>query len=231
VIKTHRYFNSFHAANFPQAVVETPAQLYADKTLGRLPHMLGHCWNLRKLELGLDKATIEDNWEHLANAHSVWTAICDLDFWNLKDFKLSGFVLDYITLIEFLFQHKQSLVSLNFDNCYLAGCWRDGLYLLHEMPNLQNLMLNQVTNGRYRVLWSTPYEDDRKPLLDDNEEDWVNIRYFGSPNIALTFREHRKEESIRELMGMAFETMRLVRVKASPFAKDALDWDWYRLPG
>jgi hypothetical protein len=212
-------------------VVKTPAQLLADAVLGHLPNMLGNCWNLRNIEFGLDKATIEDDWYTLTNAHSVWAALSVLRYWNLQSFKLSGFALDPRSLSLFLIEHKQSLVSLDFDNCYLAGCWRSALCMLHELPNLRSLKLNQVTMGLRRVLWSTPFEDDDKPLLDDDRDEWVYIAYAGYPDIYLEFREHRKEESIRELMGIAFEAMHICRRLASPFAEDALDWGWHCLPG
>jgi hypothetical protein len=193
--------------------------------------MLGNCWNLRNIEFGLDKATMEDDWPTLTNAHSVWAALSALRFWNLQSLKLSGFALDPGSLSRFLIKHKQSLVSLDFENCYLAGCWRAALCMMHELPNIRVLKLDQVTMGLRRILWSTPVEDHNKPLLDEYRDEWVHISYVGYSDIYLEFSEQRKAESVRELMGVAFKAMHVCRRLATPFAEDATDWDPHCLLG
>jgi hypothetical protein len=187
--------------------------------------MLANCWNLKHIDLGLDKRTIEDCWHDLTHAHTVWEAIANLNWWNLQTLRLSGFVLDSESLSWFLGVHKKSLTSLHFDNCYLASCWRAALCTLYDSSALRTLTLHQVTHGFGRVVWSVPYADNTTPLDDEDQEEWIYVVYAGCPGVTLEF----EGRGTREYMNEVFESMRVTQHLASPFATDALDWNWPRL--
>jgi hypothetical protein len=226
--KHHGCLNSFHTADSSPATDATRDQIRADETFGRLPEMLSACWNLKHIYFALEKNSIEEDPHDLSQAQSVWDTFSAFGYWNLQTVKLSGFVLDTQSLSVFLDYHKQTLVSLHFDNCYLDGCWKPVISTLNSSSILQTLILHQVSCNTNRVVWSAPCDGDTTPSFIDNEEkeEWVYIWYAGWPGVTLDF----KGRSVRTYMSKVFESMRVIQELASPFEEDALDWDCIALP-
>jgi hypothetical protein len=187
--------------------------------------MLSKCYNLRYLNLGLDKRTIDDDWPYLGNALQVWQAITTIRYWTLRTLKLSGFVLDPQTLHEFLDKHKLPVQSLHFNNCHLAGSWEDTLGPLRTAPELRTVVLDQVSEELQRIVWSVPCSHDLlnmdETLADKEEdEDWVRVICVGCPGVTLDFIGRDVDEHMSEV----FENLRVSHRTADPSALDALYW-------
>jgi hypothetical protein len=226
--KYHGRPDMFHLAGYPQATDRNREQLRADRMFGGLPDMLSACWNLKHIDLGLEKSTIGDSENDLSHAQSVWDTISGYEYWNLQTLKLSGFVLDTDSLMGFLDFHKQTLFSLHFDNCFLDDNWKHALRPLRSSSILQTLILHQVACDFNRVVWCAPCDGDTEPpLLEDEDlEEWAYIWYAGWPGVTLDFRRR----SVREYLNGVFETMHVIPVQASPSVTDAMDWDCLVLP-
>ncbi|KAF1942062.1 hypothetical protein EJ02DRAFT_182933 [Clathrospora elynae] len=200
--------------------------LPAREDTGHFISLLSHCYNLERLQLEVDKATIDETWPNRQNSYRIWIAISHRYnfYWKLRELKLSGFSLIPGTLIRFLAKHRRSLVSLHFDNCALYGPWLGIVQKLRGWPGLQELVLHQISQGLQRVVWVTPFCQ----LLDDkNEEGWVEVFYGGDNGATLNFEGQDRYSYTTEIL----KRMRVIRKKANPFASDALMWSPDRLTG
>ncbi|KAH7076704.1 hypothetical protein BKA63DRAFT_490007 [Paraphoma chrysanthemicola] len=178
--------------------------------------MLKQCSNLTKLSLSLDKKTIEEFWPDLTMMQTAWATISSLRWPKLTNLVLTGFVITMDTLQPFLDYHKSSLSILWFSSCFLFGNWVITFRSLKISPTLKNLILDQISSEKQRVVWRLTKDDDNDALDEEDKDEWVRISTIGMRGIGICCRK-----CIDRFIGRGHISVK----DANPRALDALRWE------
>ncbi|KAH7086892.1 hypothetical protein FB567DRAFT_54201 [Paraphoma chrysanthemicola] len=207
-----------HSARL-EALTELTLNLTADSGLEEvsdLHAMLEKCSNLTKLSLSLDKKTTEEFWPDLTMMRTAWTTISSLRWPKLTNLALTGFAITMSTLQPFLDYHKTNLSILWFSSCFLFGNWVFTFRSLKSSPTLKNLILDQISSEKRRVVWKLTTDDDNDALDEEDKDEWVRISTIGMRGIQICCRN-----CIDRFIGRGHISVK----DANPRALDALRWE------
>lgn len=201
-------------------------------SLVALKTFLGHCKNLRTLGITLTAAALNATWPHHRTARQIWQVVACQRYARLRTVKLGGFGLDAMSLFAFLTAHAERLRTLQFNNCSLAGQWGPILSAVKFSPQFDSLILFQVSEGVWRMVWALMTVCSLERLYVQNqdaaaEEDWAVVEFVGNRGVG----RRMQGRDPRAVIGSMLEERRLLPKTTHPMNPDAGRWLCMRLVG
>jgi hypothetical protein len=147
----------------------------------------------------------------------IWTAIQSIVFVKLRSLRLSGWEMLAEGLANFLSNHSNSLVEVTIENCILHGSWQPVLSTLDSSTSLRRLILDQIGQSFYRIMFPSTSEAGS---MDVDDNDWQIVGR--SIHVASILPHEDWNSKLESIMDDMVVSEKLI----DPEALDADIWLW-----